>query len=399
MVRLLESFGAFATAQLPASHKWTTATNVAIVAGAGRSGDPSDNAAYFDTSLGSVLSGPLEVTSSGGYQTCTIGHAVRITAIAGRLTLLSLTTTNSRFDLVTNEDGALWVEQVVGGISLGTVCTTIDGVVPSVTGGTYIELRIILRAAYTKAVQIRVRDQWGQMNPLVQGALLALLAGETFTTRTFGGGTGDAAATWYVADLYQTDGVPEATALAYNGLLIYNDGYLGDTHVEAFYPTADGENLSVGNTPWVPNSGTAEFSRINEHPPDDDTSFVSANASGQRSTYVFQNPRQTSFLRFGWIGCTADAQPIYSVQWGGRFAVVDAASLSVEPVVRQIVDGTFAGDNLYTADPITIDDTDFLYYLAQLGRNPFTGEAWTFAAFYRQPTVLPGDLEFGQRFV
>lgn len=398
MIRLLESFGAYGTAQLPASEKWTTATHVVIEAGAGRSGDASDNAAYFDTSLGSVLSGPLEVTTSGGYQTCTIGHAVRVTAISGRLTLLSLETTVSRFDLVMDADGALAVEQTSGGVPLGTVCQTVDGVVPRITGGTYIELRVILRAGYSKAVQIRVRDQWGQMNPLVQGALLALLSDETFVTRTLGGGADDDAATWYVADVYQTDGVPEATALAYNGLLIYNDGYLGDTHVEALYATADGENLSVGNTPWVPNSGTAEFSRINEHPPNDDTSYVSADTAGQRSTYVFQMAQQIAGLRFGLANCSAAPQPVFGVQWVGRLRS-EGSDVTVQPVVRAIVGGTFATDDLYEGDALTVSGSDYVYYLLLLGRNPFTGEPWTFAAFRRQATAQVGDIEFGQQYV
>jgi hypothetical protein len=398
MIRLLESFSPYATAQLPASEKWTSATAVTVVQGGGRSGEAGDNCAVFDTALGSALVGPLAIMAYGGYEKATWGHAVKIAAVSGRLTLGSLSTTLSRFDLVMNEKGALWVEQSVGGVLLGVVCQTVDGVIPRVTGGTYIEMRVLLRAAYNPAVQLRVRDQWGQMNPLVQGRLLAFVTGESFTLRALGGGTADDAAQWSVADVYYTDGVPEATALAYNGTLIYNDGYLGDTHVEALYPTADGEHLSTGNTPWVPASGSVEFNQINEHPPDEDATYVSADTSGQTSTYAFVTPRQTAPIRFGRVGCTANAQPIYGIQWGGRLRS-EATEVLVAPIVRQIVDGTFAGDDIYQASPVTVALTTYAYLLAIFGRNPISGEPWTFAVFFRQAATLPGDVEFGQRLL
>jgi hypothetical protein len=398
MIRRLESFSPFATAQLPASEKWTTAVNVAVVAGAGRSGGADDNAAFLDTALGAALTGPLDITSYGGYQKATWGHAVRVTAISGRLTLGSLSTTISRFDLVMDEDGALWVEQVSGGVNLGIVCQTVAGAVPRLTGGTYIEMRVLLRASYNPAVQLRVRDQWGLMNPLVQGRLLALTAGETFTTLTLGGGTGDDAAQWYVADVYATDGVPEATALVYNGELVYNDGYLGDTHVQALYPTADGANLSSGNTPWVPDTGSVEYSRINEHPPDGDTSYVSADTSGQTSTYVFQMPQQAAIARFGFVGCTAVPQPIFGVQWAGWVRAETTAAYLI-PIVRQIDGGTIPTDDIYEGNPLSVTLTSYSYVLALFGRNPISGDPWQFSAFRRQPATLPGDLEFGQRLL
>lgn len=396
MLRAIEGFGAYSTAQLPASEKWSTATNVTIVAGAGRSGEADDNAAYFDASLGSTLSGALSVTAQDGLYKTTWGHAVRVTAIDGTIRLGSLETTITRFDLTLDEDGVLAVTQTSGGVLLGTICTTQEGMVPVITGGTYIEVQVTLELVNSRAVQVRVRNQFGMMNVVAQGALLALVDTETFTTRTIGGDTG--VGTWYVADIYYTDGVPEATALAYKGQLIYNDGYLGDTHVEALYPTADGENLSDGNTPWVPDTGSVEYTQIDEHPPDDDTSYVSATETGQTSSYPFQSPRQTTPIRFGRQGCCSNALPIYGIQWGGRMRSASGGGESVAAIVRKIIGGTFATDDVHETDPVTLSDT-YAYYPIILGRNPFSGTAWTFAVFFRGAQTVPGDIEFGQRLL
>lgn len=396
MIRVLEGFGPYATAQLPASEKWSTASNITIVAGAGRSGESDDNAAFFDASLTPLLSGPLDVTPVDGISKVTWGHAVRVTAIEGTIRLGSIETTITRFDLTLDEDGILTVTQTTGGILLGTICVTQEGMVPVVTGGTYIELQIALELENATAVQVRVRNQFGMMNVVAQGALLALVDTETFTTRTIGGLAG--VGTWYVADIYYTDGVPEATPLAYKGQLIYNDGYLGDTHVEALYPTADGENLSTGNTPWVPSSGVVEYDKINEHPPDDDASYVSATATGQTSSYVFKSPRQTTPIRFGRQGCCSNAQPIYGIQWAARMRSAASGGESVAAIVRKIIGGTFATDDIYASDPVTLA-TDYEYFPIVLGRNPFTDAPWTFAVFFRGAETVAGDIEFGQRLV
>lgn len=396
MIRTLEGFGPYATAQLPASEKWSTASNVTIVAGGGRSGESDDNCARFDASLQSTLSGPLSVTAQAGLYKTTWGHAVRVIAIDGTIRLGSLSTTITRFDLTLTDAGVLAVTQTTGGVLLGTICATQEGMVPIATGGTYIEVQITLQLANTTAVQVRVRNQFGMMNVVATGSLLALTDTETFTTRTIGGALGTGS--WDVADLYYTDGVPEATALAYKGQLIYNDGYLGDTHVEALYPTADGENLSDDNTPWVPDTGSVEYTRINEHPPDDDTSYVSATESGQTSSYVFQTPRQTTPIRFGRQGCCSNALPIYGIQWGARMRSAASGGENVAAIVRKIVGGTFDTDDVHETDPVILD-TSYEYFPIILGRNPFTGAAWSFAVFFRGAETVAGDIEFGQRLL
>lgn len=392
MIRCLEGFDPYATAQLPASERWTTASGVTIEANGGRSGIAGDNAARFSTDLASILSGPLACTAVSGVEQATWGHGVLVEALTGQVTLGSLATTISRFDLVLDDDGALLVRQTAGGVLLGTICTTADGAVPLVTGGTYIEMRVRLVSGVRSAVQIRVRDQWGAMNPLVQGALLALVAGESFTTRTIGGGIDDDDCDWLVDDVYYTDGVAAATPVVYEGLLVYNDGYLGDVHVEAFYSTQDGLNLSTGNTPWVPSSGAEQYPMIDEHPPDEDTTYLEADTAEQTTTVAYESDRGSGFGR---VGCTATSAPIYGLLLTGRMRT-DADPVDVVPIVRTVVGGTLATDTVYEGDPISVDDTDYVYYPTYLDRNPNDSDApWTFAIF--SPVGGVGDVEFGMR--
>lgn len=396
MTLQLEGFDAYATAQVPASEKWSAATEVTIVAGGGRSGAASDNCAHFDTRVGSVLSKTVSPTAVSGVYTATWGQAVRILSLIGNLTLGSIRTALSEFELFVNDQGKVWIQQTSGGVDLGTICASADHAVPIGTGGTYIEVQIRFEAGVSTACQLRVRDQWGTMNLVAQGALLALSpADQPYTTLVHGGGIVDGPGEWHVDDIYLNDGVPAATAIPYNGQLIYNDGYFSDTHIDAVYPTADGLNLATGNTPWVPNSGPTQYTQIDEHPPDEDTSYIEAGLTDQTSTFAFQSPRQGD--GFGRVGCTGPNVPIYAIQWDGRLRT-EAGERPIAPILRRIIGGTLATDLVVQAASIVIALTSYGYYPRVFDRNPTLSNAyWTFANFFRQALPVAGDMEFGVR--
>lgn len=393
MIRRLEAFGAYDTGILPASNKWTSASGVVIEADAGRSGFAGDNAAFFDTALGSVLEGDITCTAVAGVYTVTHGLAFRILTLDSQATLFSVLTAISQFDVIATEWGSLQITQTSGGVLLGTVCETPDGVIPIGTGGVYVELRIVLQTGSVRAIQVRVSDQYGDMNPLAQGALFALVAGEAPTTLRLGGGVNDGPATWYVTDIYQTDGVPASTTLQYNGVAMRNDGYLGNTHVQTFYATADGANLSTGNTPWDPSAGTTAYNLINEHPPDEDTTYISADTTGQLTTCLFESPNAAPFGR---LNCSVYA-PLFGIQWDGRARTEGTAS-AIAPVIRRIVTGLLAGDIVEVGDTILVDATSYRYYPQVFDRDPTNNDApFTFAVFVPAGVGIPGTVEFGVR--
>jgi hypothetical protein len=393
VILLLEGFDAYATAQLPASNKWTVATNVVIGADEGRSGFSGDNAAFFTTAIPtSTLSTPIAPTAVGGVVTLTLGLAFRDLMVANTVTLASFHTAISHFDLIATFDGDLRVDQVVGGVLLGTICEGL-GVLPT-SGGGYIGFQVSFDLGNAAAVQIQVSDQNGDMNPVAQGALLALLAGETPSTLQFGGGVLESAATWWLDDVYLTDGVAMSTAVVLPSGLVYNDSFLGNVHVQTIYASADGSNLSLGNTPWTPNAGSVSFNRINEHPPDEDTTYLSADTSGQITTCLFASPIASPF---GKITCTAFA-PIFGLQWDGRLRNTGSTE-SVRPIIRRLVTGLLAGDVVAFGAVIPIASSSYLYYPQVFDRNPtLNGEVWMFDVFLGVAGV-PETTEFGVQLV
>ena len=59
-----------------------------------------------------------------------------------------------------------------------------------------------------------------------------------------------------------------------------NNDYLGDCKVETLYPAGAGASAQ-----WTPKSG-ANYSQVNEHPKDGDTSYVSTSGVGNRDSYT-----------------------------------------------------------------------------------------------------------------
>ena len=389
----LWAFGPFDTTFLPAAGLWTSASGVTIVAGGGRSGLTDDNCAAFATVSSSVLSRTVTPTAVAGIYKATYGAAFRVLTLTDTATLASIWTAISHFDLVATSTGVLKLLQTTNGTLLGTICETDTDAFPIGSGGFYVEVQVTFEDGLATACQINVSDQAGDMNPLVQGALLGTDAGP-YTTFRLGGGVGESAATWRVTDVYLNDGVPDSTAISYRGRLIYNDSFFGNTHIDTFYPTADGTNLSSGNTPWVPNTGSSEYTQIDEHPPDEDVTYVSADESDQTSTFVYQSPRARPFGR---LNCSAFAA-IYAIQWDARMRT-EADPGTVVPIVREIVGGTIATDDIATGAQQDVESESYLYYPDIFDRNPIDGLPWSFDVFY--PTVVggSGSTEIGMRLL
>lgn len=361
---------AYSTTQLPALFLWTTSTGVVVVANAGRTGATGDNAFYFDTALASALTVTVSPTLVSGVATAVWGHAVRLLSVASHVTLGGIDTPLSRFDLVCDSTGKLSVTQTSGGTLLGTICETVTGAVPIGDGGCYIGLKIIFTADLDSAVQLEINGE-----VLVQGALLALGPTDTpYTTLRHGGGLADGAATWYVDDVYLLDGVPADTGVQGPDGLLYNNDFLGDVHVEALYPTAAGRTQTTDNTPWTPSAG-ANWQNVDDHPPDEDVTYNSAEAAGQRDTYQYILIRP--------LPCGTISRPLYGLIWLGRLRAEAAESeATVLPVVRRIVGGTFATDVVETGDAQLISADSYQYYPHAFDRNPTLSDApWTWAVF------------------
>jgi hypothetical protein len=149
---------------------------------------------------------------------------------------------------------------------------------------------------------------------------------------------------WDYDDLYILDG---------SGSAPWNT-FLGDCRVDARLATAPGNAAA-----WTPSTG-ANWQCVDDIPPNDDTDYVSATASGVTDTFVTQDAPVSGAV-------------IYGVQHCLNMRKTDAGLCSVAPVVRHA--GTdYVGGNLNPG--IT-----YACWRGVQPTNPGTGAQWTEAGF------------------
>lgn len=394
MLKFTESCGPYSTADLPALTQWDSVSGVTVVADGGRSGYDGDNCFELTAAANSAAVKSLTVDpDSNGIYTISVGVAVRAISVTATVRLFSIATAISRFDVVLSWEGRLTVTQTTGGVLLGTICTTEAHVAPVGDGGCYIGLQIRFVLNDATAVHLEISDQFGAMNQVGAGAVLAFLESELpSASLVLGGATGQAAATWRMCDIYLTDGLAAETPVTTpEGRLLYNDGLLGNVHIDALYPTADGVNLDVDNTPWVPSVGSSHYEMVNSHPPDDAT-YEEADTNQQTDAFVYQHP--LAGPSFGRVGCCGCYVSVYGLKWMARLLGV-GGDATVGSLVRQIVTGLWAQDLVDTGGLVVASDAAFAYYPIYMDRNPIDGTPWSMQPFVSQTPTAPGSLEFG----
>ena len=129
--------------------------------------------------------------------------------------------------------------------------------------------------------------------------------------------------------------------------------WLGDVRVETSYPTSDG-----AHTAWIPNSGTTHFNRVNQNPPDDDTTYVSSSNPGDIDTYGMSS--------------TTLSGTIFGVQTNLYARKDNANARQIAPVIRQ------AGTD-YVGTTSAGLSTSYIYYSQIYNQDP-TGSDWTIAS-------------------
>jgi hypothetical protein len=130
-----------------------------------------------------------------------------------------------------------------------------------------------------------------------------------------------------------------------------NTSFAGDVHVSTLYPSADGANTGL-----TPDTGTPHYSRVNEHPPDGDTSYVGSATVGTKDTYI----------------CTdvpSVAGPVTGIQTNLWARKDDAGTRQIAPVVR--LAGTDQVGSSLTLATTYVDLTE-IYDV-----EPGSGTGWT----------------------
>lgn len=252
-----------------------------------------------------------------------------------------------------------------GGVSLtninvGTVAWSIQGdgtIVVSGPGGSlgqttptqaialnkyyYIEMKTLLHSS-TGTVEMHINGQ----------SVLTLTSKNTAAAAnadvvTFSGPAGGVLV--YVDDIYVCDTTGS------------NNTFLGDVQVGVIKPNAEGDKLE-----WVPNgTATVHFSRVNEMPPDDDTTYVSSTMTGTSTT------GPSDLYKFEAVGT---GRTILGVQTN-IFARKDDEGNRALSVL------TSNGGSISSGDPTgRYVNLTYIDYLNQFDTNP-NGGAWT-------PTVI-----------
>lgn len=248
--------------------------------------------------VGTMSQGSLKKTLPASYATLVQGFALRLSALPASAT-----------DLFTLMAGGTQTVRVrvasSGAISIlnsgGTTIAT--GAAAAVSAGNwiFIEVKAFINGA-SGTVEVKTNG----------GAYIASTVGN------FGSSNLDGIAS--LANYNEITGtidVDDVYALDTTG---DNADFLGDSHVETLYPSADG-----ANTNFTPDTGTAHYSRVNEHTgtyPDDDTSYVYSSTAGHRDTYVTTDLSALSGAVFG-------------VQVNLYARKDDAATRQIAPVIRQ----------------------------------------------------------------
>jgi hypothetical protein len=218
----------------------------------------------------------LAVTRSGvaktvdNISTWIVGGAFNWTAYGGGVSLINVITATTNWAI--QGDGTIKVSGPGG--SLGQT-NPIDAI--SLNKYYYVEMKTVLHSS-TGSVEIRIN---GQSKLTVSGVNTAA-ANNADVVNVSGPGGG---VICYVDDFYVCDGSGS------------NNNFLGDVQIGILKPRAEGDKLE-----WVPNgTGTVHFSRVNETPPDDDTSYVSSTMTGTSTTgpsdlYLFDTVSTTRLV-------------------------------------------------------------------------------------------------------
>ncbi|HET7713846.1 MAG TPA: hypothetical protein VFK94_06425 [Patescibacteria group bacterium] len=132
----------------------------------------------------------------------------------------------------------------------------------------------------------------------------------------------------------------------------YNTDFLGDIRVQALLPNAAG-NYSQ----WTPTAG-ANYTNVDENPPNDDTDYVASSTVGQIDTYGFSDLTPTSgFIR--------------AVQFIMDARKDDAGTRQIAAVVRQS-----GADYVGVTKSI---NASYAFYVDIMDSNPATSTTWTLA--------------------
>lgn len=245
---LIDGFDLYSTGN-PASNRWIGATGGTSSNGvrAGRLGGFALAGDQFLNATISVPGAPTQFSMGMAFQAATALPGFQANLANWKVSGAS------QIQLLTNVDGSLSVLR--GATTLGTTAAVLT---PNVWA--YIEIECVISATV------------GVFNIYVNSVQVLALSGVNTKGQT----------ATSIDQLTLFPGANVNNQLADDFYMTSVASKLGECRVETVRPTAD-----TAQKDWTPNSGSANFSRVNEATVDGDTSYISSSTPGQIDLYDF----------------------------------------------------------------------------------------------------------------
>lgn len=130
-----------------------------------------------------------------------------------------------------------------------------------------------------------------------------------------------------------------------------NNDLLGDSRIETLYPNGAGNYAQL-----TANGAGTNYGCVNEHPADDDTTYVSGNSVGNIDSYAFSDP-------------TGTISTVFAVQANMRARKDNAGTRTIARLTRQSATDYVGSDFALT--------TSYQLFRDIMENNPATSAAWT----------------------
>lgn len=321
VVIFIEGFDHFSTATQMGVKGWTVGAQGTLSAdGSGRF-----DGRYFQIAAGGGAVGSSKNLPST-YSTVICGFAYFATAIVNNIDVIRLRTMGGVTVCSVSHDasGHLTVKNAAGSV-VATGTTVI-----STSTWNYVELKASVNGAS------------GTLELRLNGA--AEIASNTSNNGSTNIGqiflvSNNSAMTIRFDDFYFVDTTGSAP----------NNTFLGDVRVETIYPTGAGSH-----TAWTPNGAASNWDCVDEHTPDDDTTYNSDATPNDIDTYAF--------------GDIDAGATVYGVQVSLYARKDDANTRQIAPVIRQ-------SSTDYVGTTVTMGAT-YTFYSQLYDQDP-TPAAWT----------------------
>lgn len=324
----LDSFDHYSTAQ--GSRKWTTWDGSVVT---GRTGNGVSAAPF----------GPEKTLEGVEYAELTAGSAYKTTAFANQVHRFKNDLVGLRFDVVHVGDGRLRFFYVPP----STTGPNVSTFVMNLNEWYYVESRSNVTIANT-----------GGNNGTITYESELWINGDSVLTETFPtnitnysdyvpGGVNHCK--WARVSLVG----PGGFGAIHDDVYVTDGERLGDVKIMVLYPNAAGDL-----TQWTPTGAANNWDTANEHPADDDTTYVSSPTAGQQDLYNLDN------IGAGFSGTIKGAQALWLVKKDDMGAGVTAGLWKSGVTTDQ-------GEDFYPSA------TNYLYDRQAERKSLFTGLDWT----------------------